>query len=70
MNEGRVIAALSKKIEAPLGPFRIEEKVMEDAVIFVRDTVLPDIILESDLQIVVVALLSSVNCLASIFNVL
>ena len=70
MNEGRVIAALSKKIKAPLGPFRIEEKVMEDAVIFVRDTVIQDIILESDSQIVVNALLSGGNCPASIFNVL
>ena len=48
MNESRVIATLRKKIEAPLGPFRIEEKVIEDAVIFVGDTVIQDIILESD----------------------
>ena len=70
MNEGRVIATLRKKIEAPLGPFRIEEKVIEDAVIFVGDTVIQDIILESDSQIVVNALLSGGNCPASIFNVL
>lgn len=65
-----MIAALSKKIESPLGPFRIKAKAMEEAVIFVRDTVIQDIILESDLQIVVNALLSGGNCPASIFNVL
>lgn len=70
MNEVRIIAALSKKIESPLGPVRSEAKAMEEAVIFVRDTVIQDIILESDLQIVVNALLSGGNCPASIFNVL
>ena len=69
MNDGRVIASLSKKIEAPLGPFRIKAKVMEVAVIFVRDTVIQDIILESDSQIVVNAILSGGNCQIRILSI-
>lgn len=45
---GRVVAALSKQNEAPLGALGIEAEALEEAVIFARDMRISDIILESD----------------------
>ena len=67
---GRVVAALSKKIEAPLGALGIEAKAMEEAVIFARDMGISNIILESDSEIIINALSSNGNYPASISNVL
>ena len=45
---GQVIAALSKKINAPLGPVEVEAKVVEAGVQFTKDIGIQDIILEGD----------------------
>ncbi|KAL0006362.1 hypothetical protein SO802_013923 [Lithocarpus litseifolius] len=46
--EGQVVAALSQRFFAPLGPFEVEAKAMEAAVIFARDVGIQNIIFEGD----------------------
>ena len=53
---GQVIAALSKRINAPLGPLETEAKAIEARVQFARDIGVQDIIIEGDSLTVVNAL--------------
>ena len=53
---GRVEAALSKKLYAPLGPMEIEAKALEEGVNFAWDIGIRDLVVESDSQIVIDAL--------------
>ena len=53
---GRVIAAMSKKIQAPLGPLEVEAKAFEAGLQLARDMGYQDIILEGDSLILVRAL--------------
>ena len=45
---GQVIAALSKKINAPLGPLEAEAKAVEAGIQFAKDIGIQDVILEGD----------------------
>ena len=56
-HEGRVAAAMNKKLLQPLGPLEIEAKTMEIRVSFAWDTSIRDVIVESDSKIVVDTLL-------------
>ena len=47
-HEGRVVAALSKKLHYPLGPLEAEAKAMEEAVEFAWDVGIQDAHFESD----------------------
>lgn len=51
-DEGRVMAALSKKIKAPLGPVEVEAKDFELGLQFAKDVGIRDLILEGDSLIV------------------
>ena len=53
---GRVIAAMSRKIQAPLGPLEVEAKAFEAGFQLARDMGYQDIILEGDSLILVRAL--------------
>ena len=44
--KGQVVAALSQRLFAPLGPLEVEAKAMEAAVIFARDVGIQNIIFE------------------------
>lgn len=46
--QGRVVAAMSKNLQVPLGTLEVEAKAVEMAVIFVRDIGIQNIIVESD----------------------
>lgn len=52
-HHGAVMAALSKKLQALLGSFEVEAKVMEEAVTFAWDMGIRDCIFESDALIIV-----------------
>ena len=56
-HEGRVAAAMNKKLLQPLGPLEIEAKAMEIGVSFAWDTVIRDVVVESDFKIVTNTLL-------------
>ena len=47
-NKGLVIAALSKNIDAPLGPLEIETKAFEVGLQFAKDVGIYDLILKGD----------------------
>lgn len=47
-DEGRVMAALSKKIKVPLGPVEVEAKDFELGLQFAKDVGIRDLILEGD----------------------
>ena len=47
-NKGLVIAALSKNIDAPLGPLEIEAKAFEVGLQFAKDVGIYDLILMGD----------------------
>ena len=53
---GRVIVAMSRKIQAPLGPLEVETKAFEAGLQLARDMGYQDIILEGDSLILVRAL--------------
>ena len=46
--KGQVVAALSQRCFAPLGPLEVEAKAMKAAVIFARDVGIKNIIFEGD----------------------
>ena len=46
--QGRVEAALSKKVDAPLGAVEVEAKALEAGCLFARDVGLQDVVLEGD----------------------
>ena len=56
-HEGRVAAAMSKKLLQPLGLLEIEVKAMEIWVSFAWDTDIRDVVVESDSKIVADTLL-------------
>ena len=56
-HHGDVVAALSKKLKAPLGAIKVEAKAMEEAVNFTWDMGIQDCLFESDSLIVVNAIL-------------
>lgn len=47
-SHGQVVAALSKRINAPLGPFEVEVKAWEEGVKFAREVGVYDFTLEGD----------------------
>ena len=53
---GQVIAALSKKICAPLGPLEVEAKAFEAGIQFAKDVGIQDFIVEGDSMILYNAL--------------
>ena len=65
-NKGLVIAALSKNIDAPLGPFEIEAKAFEVGLQFAKDVGIYVLILEGDCLVMYRALAGISPCLASI----
>ena len=68
--EGRVIAALSKQVQQPLGHLEIEAKAMEVGVSFAWDVGIREVILECDSKIVSDALLGLCTSPMIISNIL
>ena len=68
--EGRVVAALSKQVQQPLGPLEIEAKTMEVGVPFAWDVVIREVIFECDSKIMFDALLGLCTSLMIISNIL
>ena len=54
--QGLVMAALSKNIKQPLSPLEIKAKVLEEGILFARDTGIQEFVLERDSQVVVNAI--------------
>ena len=69
-NHGAVVAALSKKLKAPLGAIVVEAKAMEKAVNFVWDMGIRDYLFKSDSLTVVNAMLRLTEPPSSIANVI
>ena len=67
---GQVIAALSKRINAPLGPLETEAKAFEAGVQFARDIGVQDIIIEGDSLTVVNALCGNTSPPSSVAAVI
>ena len=69
-HQGAVVAALSKKLKAPLGAIEMEAKAMEEAVNFARDMGIRDCLFKSDSLSVVNAMLRLTDPPLSIANVI
>ena len=67
---GKVIVALSKIVNAPLGTVEVEAKAMEDRVSFARDVGIREVVFESDSLIICKALQGDGGAPSSIQNVL
>ena len=57
--QGQVVAALCKKLEACLGPLEVESKAFEAGILFALGHGFTDVVLEGDLQEMVNALVGS-----------
>ncbi|XP_023871669.1 uncharacterized protein LOC111984279 [Quercus suber] len=69
-HHGIVVAALSKKLTAPLGALETEAKAMEEAVEFAWNIGIRDCVFESDAQIVTNAMLRLAEPPSSIDNII
>ena len=69
-HHGAVVAALSKKLKAPLGAIEVEAKAMEEAVNFAWDIGIRDCLFESDSFTVVNAMLRLTDTPSSIANII
>ena len=69
-HHGEVVAALSKKIKAPLGAMEVEAKAMEETVRFAWEMGIRDCLFESDSLTVVNAMLRRTEAPSSIVNVI
>ena len=69
-NQGQVVAAMSKKLEFPLGPLAIEAKAMEVAAIFARDIGIQQVIFESDSLMVCSAIQGDSKASPAIANII
>ena len=69
-HHGAVVAALSKKLKAPLGAIEVEAKAMEEAVNFVWDMGIRDCLFKSDSLTVVNAMLRLTDPPSSIANII
>ena len=69
-HHGVVVAALSKKLKAPLGAIEVEEKAMEEAINFAWDMGIRDCLFESDSLTVVNAMLCLTDPPSSIANII
>ena len=67
---GSVTAALSKKIQAPLGPLETEAKIMEEGMQFAWDMGIRSAIFEGDLEVAFHSLLGSATPPTSISNII
>ncbi|XP_075654884.1 uncharacterized protein LOC142625059 [Castanea sativa] len=67
-HKGAVVAALSKKLSAPLGALEVEAKAMEEAVMFAWDIGIHDCIFESDALTIVNTMLRLTDPPLSIDN--
>ncbi|KAL0011468.1 hypothetical protein SO802_006576 [Lithocarpus litseifolius] len=68
--KGRVVAAMSKKLELPLGPLEVEAKAMETAATFATDIGLQDVIFEGDSSMVCSALQGDSEASPAIANII
>ena len=68
-HHGVVMAALSKKLTAPLGALETKAKAMEEAVEFAWNMGIRDCVFESDAQIVTNAMLRLTDAPSSIANI-
>ena len=69
-DNGVVIAALSKIVNAPLGAAEIEAKAMEAGVLFARDVGIREAVFEGDLLVICKALQGEGEAPSSTYNVL
>ena len=69
-HHGAVVAALSKKLKAPLGAIEVEEKAMEEAVSFAWEMGIQDCLFESDSLTVVNSMLRLTEPPSSIANII
>lgn len=68
--QGRVVAAMSKNLQVPLGALEAKAKAVEEALIFSRDIGIQDIIVESDSMVVCSALQKKVDVSPAVDNVI
>ncbi|KAL0013454.1 hypothetical protein SO802_000523 [Lithocarpus litseifolius] len=68
--QGRVVAAMSKNLQVPLGALEVEAKAVEEAVNFARDIGIQDIIVESDSMVFCSALQKEVDVSPAIDNII
>ena len=69
-DQGRVVVAMSKKLELPLGPLDVEAKAMEIAATFATDIGLQDVIFEGDNLVVCSALQGDSEASPAIANII
>ena len=69
-HHGAVVAALSKKLKAPLGAIEVEAKAMEEAVSFAWEMGIRDCLFESDSLTVVNCMLRTYDPPSSITNII
>lgn len=69
-DHGHVVAAMSKKLELPLGPLDVEAKAMEIATTFATDIGLQDVIFEGDNLVVCSALQGDSEASLAIANII
>lgn len=67
---GNVVAAMSKMVNAPLGPLEMEAKTMEEEILFARDTSFPEVLFESDSLSVIQSLNGIIVPPTSIANII
>ena len=68
--QGRVVAAMSKNLQVPLGALEVEAKAVEMAVIFVRDIGIQNVIVESDSLVVYSVLQKEADVSPAIDNII
>ena len=69
-DQGRVVAAMSKTLQVPLGALEIEAKAVEAAAIFPRDIGIQEVIFESDSLLVCLAIQGKTEASPPIANVI
>ena len=68
--EGNVIAAMSRKLDLPLGALETEAKALETGMKFAEEVGLRDVVFEGDSQLIINAIHSIEEAAASVKNII